>query len=124
MNQPQSGKRKRLSKEDRQKIYDSTGGRCAYCGENITINEMQVDHVFPIYRGGADDIENMLPTCRACNFYKSTMSLEDFRNQVQTLPERLEKLFIYRLAKKHGLINETHKRPVQFWFEQYQPEDK
>ena len=124
MNNVKIRKRRRLTKEERQKIYESTGGRCAYCGQSITIEEMQVDHIFPIYRGGTDKLENMLPACRACNFYKSTMPLEDFRNRVQTLTERLEKLFIYRLAKKHGLINETHKSPIKFWFEQYRPEGK
>lgn len=32
------------------------------------------------------------------------------------LPERLEKLFIYRLAKKYGIVQEI-KKPVQFYFE-------
>lgn len=78
---------------------------------------MQVDHIEAVYlhekelKAGKvpeiNSIENYMPACRACNFYKSTMSIESFRKQLETLPERLEKLFIYRLAKKYGIVQET-----------------
>ena len=78
---------------------------------------MQVDHVESLYwYGGADDITNYMPSCRACNFYKSTMRLEDFRKQLQTISQRLEKEFIYRLAKKYGIVKEIEK-PIKFYFE-------
>lgn len=51
-----------------------------------------------------------------CNFYKSTMPIEDFRKQLGKLTLRLKNIFIYRLAKKYGLITEVEK-PVKFYFE-------
>lgn len=53
---------------------------------------------------------------RMCNFYKSTYSLDDFRKNLETLHERLQKTFIYRLALKYGLIEE-HKKKIEFFFE-------
>ena len=61
-------------------------------------------------------IDNLLPSCRMCNFYKSTFTLEEFRKNLETLHERLRKPFIYRLALKYGLIEE-HKKDVVFYFE-------
>lgn len=63
-----------------------------------------------------NSIENYMPACRACNFYKSTMSVEKFRKQLETLPERLEKVFIYRLAEKYGIVKENCGK-VKFYFE-------
>ena len=58
-----------------------------------------------------------MPACRMCNFYKSTMSVESFRKQLETLPERLDKIFIYRLAKKYGIVKEKCEN-VKFYFEE------
>lgn len=44
------------------------------------------------------------------------MSVEDFREQLGKILSRLEKVFIFRLAKKYGLIREI-KEPVIFYFE-------
>lgn len=44
------------------------GGKCVYCGEAFT----QIDHVIAIAEGGTDDIYNLVPACRRCNFSKGT----------------------------------------------------
>lgn len=36
-------------KIDRQFVLDKYDGRCAYCGCNLTIKQMQVDHIIPKY---------------------------------------------------------------------------
>jgi|GEM_PF-3590320 len=38
-------KRRRLSKKEREQIHESLGGHCAYCGFDLTIKDMQVDHL-------------------------------------------------------------------------------
>ena len=63
-----------------------------------------------------NDIDNLMPTCRMCNFYKRTFTVDEFRKNLETLHERLRKPFIYRLALKYGLIEE-HKKNVVFYFE-------
>lgn len=110
--------RKKLTATERQQIYEKFGGRCAYCGCNITIKEMQADHVIPLHLGGADDISNLYPACRACNHYKSTYTVERFREIIQRAPAVLMKgSATYRNIVRFGLIQHTEKPTVQFYFE-------
>lgn len=109
--------RKPIPKKIREQVYKKYNGHCAYCGCEIDYKDMQVDHVISVYgKDGSNDLDNLMPTCRMCNFYKSTYSLDDFRKNLETLHERLRKPFIYRLALKYRLIEE-HKKNVVFYFE-------
>ena len=103
-------------------VYNRYGGKCAYCGKEIRYDEMQVDHIKPLYLGGADDESNWAPACRMCNYYKSTKTIEIFREELGKLRSRLEKDFIFRLALRYGLIRETSDK-VQFLFEKEQDEE-
>lgn len=115
--------RKKISKETRMKIYNKCGGRCAYCGRHIDYKEMQVDHVVSVYwRNGTNEIENLLPACRMCNFYKSTFTIDGFRERVETVIKRLEEVFIFRLARNYGII-EVRPGKVEFYFEKLMKEN-
>lgn len=107
---------KAIPKAVRQKVYQKYGGHCAYCGRSIDYKDMQVDHIQAHYLGGADELENYNPACRMCNFYKSTMSIDDFREQLKKLQARLKKVYIYRLALRYGLIEEKE-NDLMFYFE-------
>ena len=117
--------RKTISKAVRNAVYDRYNGRCGYCGCKIAMAEMQVDPIEAVYLHESDsggtaalnDISNLMPACWMCNFYKSTYGIEKFREQLGLLPERLEKLFIYRMAKKYGLVREMN-TPIKFYFEE------
>lgn len=96
---------------------------CPFCGGELKYKDMEVDHVIPVYgKDGGNGIDNLLPSCRMCNFYKSTFTLENYRKNLESLHERLQKLFIYRMAMKYGLITE-HKNKVVFYFEKEQNND-
>lgn len=112
-------RRKSLSKDMRREVYEMYGGHCAYCGREIDIKDMQVDHVQSVYLGGEDKLSNYRPACRSCNFYKSTMCVEGLREQLGLIVGRLEKMLTFRLALAHGLIKLTG-RPVKFYFEEYE----
>lgn len=60
-------KRKSIPTKMRKQVYEKYGGRCAYCGEAIKYEEMQVDHMEPLAKGGVDSEENYMPACRTCN---------------------------------------------------------
>lgn len=115
-------KRRKITKAQRLSVYNRYGGKCAYCGKEIRYDEMQVDHIKPLYLGGADDESNWAPACRMCNYYKSTKTIEIFREELGKLRSRLEKDFIFRLALRYGLIRETSDK-VQFLFEKEQDEE-
>lgn len=119
------GIRKRWTTAEREAVYQKTGGRCAYCGVEITRREMQMDHVRPVKLYGEpgwatelNDLGNILPACRSCNHYKHTLTLEKLRAQVERMPAVLERDSVtYRNAVRYGLIQPTpHK--VVFYFEQ------
>ena len=110
-------KRKRLKKEARADIYKRLNGRCAYCGQLITYENMHVEHVQPLVKNGADSRENMLPSCRDCDFLKGERNLEEFRNMLENIAtEVFEKKPEYIVAEKFGLIKVTP-RPIKFYFE-------
>lgn len=93
-----------MKTELREKVWKKYDCKCAYCGEDLEYKKMQVDHIESKYFGGKDDIKNYNPSCRQCNFYKSTFSLDQFKHQLATITERIKKPFIVRLAIKYGII--------------------
>ncbi len=44
------------------------GGRCAYC--MAAVSRPEIDHVWPVSRGGDHVIDNAVPACRSCNARK------------------------------------------------------
>ncbi|HAG2284778.1 TPA: hypothetical protein G8W61_005175 [Salmonella enterica] len=68
--------------------------------------------------------ENIFPSCAPCNLLKTTYSLEMFRKQVSLQVERGRRSSVnFRTAERFGLISVVNK-PVVFWFEQYEGENK
>lgn len=51
------------------------GNVCFYCGE---ARPLTVDHKIPIARGGADNIENIVPSCARCNSRKNIKTAREF----------------------------------------------
>ena len=127
-----------MKKEERLRIYNKYDGHCAYCGKPIKYEEMQVDHLIPKNRGlhyrrdedgnvtkrqGPDTMENYMPTCRACNFRKSDLSLEQFREEIKRQAEGLRKgaaKFQYKMSLAYGLIVEHLDKPIIFYFENHE----
>jgi len=49
---------------------------CFYCGSK---NEIHIDHVLPVSRGGQHRIGNLVPACKACNSSKGSKFLMEWR---------------------------------------------
>ena len=72
-----------MKKKDRIKVWEKYNHHCAYCGREIKLEDMQIDHFFPKNRGnysrwsdkegkyivshGEDSMENYMP----CLLYTS-----------------------------------------------------
>lgn len=93
-----------MKKEIRQQVHNKFNGHCAYCGKEISIKDMQVDHIYPKHLGGTDDIKNLFPSCRRCNHYKRADTLTHFRQTMETLHERIQKDYICKVAEDYGII--------------------
>ena len=104
----------KLNKKLRQEVYDKYNGHCAYCGCEIEMKDMQIDHIVPKYRNnemwhngeiGSDDISNLNPSCRMCNYYKGMGSVVQFRERLKdTLMRNVQRPFDFRLAEKYGMV--------------------
>ena len=105
-----------IKKSDRILVFQKCGGHCAYCGKKIELEEMQVDHIHPKRLGGKDELENYHPSCRRCNHYKRTLTLEKFRKLIETLNERLQKIYIVKVAIDYGIVT-LNKWDGKFYFE-------
>ena len=118
-------KHKRIPKRQREAVFNKYGGRCAYCGYELTLRTMQVDHIKAVYTSSIendgvetqdDSLDNLNPSCRQCNFYKGTLDIEQFRKKIMTtLYETCQNTFQAKLAKKLGML--TVKQFDKFYFE-------
>jgi len=107
-------------KIDRQALWKRYNGHCAYCGTEIALNDMQTDHIKPKVFGGDSRPENIMPSCRSCNHYKrDAAGLEGFREKMNTLHERIEKIYIIPIAIRYGMMDEFELKPFdgKFYFE-------
>ncbi|EBZ1027599.1 HNH endonuclease [Salmonella enterica subsp. enterica serovar Muenchen] len=137
-----------LTRKQRERLRMKFGGRCAYCGCMLPEKGWHADHVQAVlrksercmkaaekgifrlkstgdvFRPEADCPENIFPSCAPCNLLKTTYSLEMFRKQVSLQVERGRRSSVnFRTAERFGLISVVNK-PVVFWFEQYEGENK
>lgn len=68
------GKWRRL----REIVFDRDGRECSYCGAT---EDLSVDHVVPLSRGGTNDPENLTPACKPCNSSKRDKLVEEWIGQ-------------------------------------------
>lgn len=108
-------------------IFDKTGGKCLYCGADLTGTRWQADHVYPIIRHPEtktcvnpefDTIENMFPSCGPCNNFKSTFDIEGFRWRIK---EQFDNVLKYSTGARQlfrmGLLTINKDPDFKFWFE-------
>lgn len=56
-----------IRKKNAPLVYERDGFICASCG---TENDLTIDHVTPIKRGGTHDLDNLQVLCQSCNSRK------------------------------------------------------
>lgn len=59
--------RRVFSKTQRASILHRAGYACTRCGST---SDLQLDHIVPLARGGADELWNLQTLCRRCNLHK------------------------------------------------------
>jgi 5-methylcytosine-specific restriction protein A len=63
-------------------------GICYHCGGRFPVEELTMDHLIPIARGGTSDKKNCVPSCKECNSKKghqtrAEMAFEELEKQKQ-----------------------------------------
>lgn len=98
-------KRRTYSQDTRKLIYNNAGGCCELCGRKLLFEDMSLDHVIPLSRGGIDNVENLSCVCYEDNQFKNNILPDDFM-------ERITKIFIYQMERKHG---NSFKWKIAYW---------
>jgi 5-methylcytosine-specific restriction endonuclease McrA len=81
-------------KINREEVYNKCGGHCAYCGNDITIKQMQIDHKEPLFRNHTDkQLEHYKGKEVPMRWITSYLLVEDVINgRVHSLLRTLERL--------------------------------
>ena len=71
-------KRKPIKKSDLIAAMQRSDGRCVACGSK---EDLEVDHIIPVAKGGTNDTENLQMLCKPCNMSKGAKSMEEWRGE-------------------------------------------
>jgi hypothetical protein len=63
--------RGRVSNKMRFAIYKRDNNRCRKCGRLGVYKDLEIDHIFPISKGGKSEFDNLQTLCHKCNSLKS-----------------------------------------------------
>ena len=71
---------------DDERIKMTAPKACCYCGSE---DKLSVDHLIPRIRGGADDSDNLILACRACNSSKQGRDMLEWMKKKEAFPSIL-----------------------------------
>jgi HNH endonuclease len=64
----------KISQELDKKIRQASKNRCGYCltPQILTSHKLEIEHIYPISKGGTSKKKNLCLACRHCNLHKSS----------------------------------------------------
>ena len=65
-------------------------GRCHYCGGTFKAEELTMDHLVPIIRGGKSTRGNLVPACKDCNSKKKYLLPSEWEEYLESMKEEKE----------------------------------
>lgn len=71
--------------ETRMSVYNQSEGRCVYCGRFIPFDEMTIDHIVPLSKGGTNYEKNLQCCCKECNLMKQDLLECDFYKKMKEI---------------------------------------
>jgi len=60
-------------------------GICHYCRQSFPPDELTMDHVVPVIRGGKSSKGNIVPCCKECNNNKKHMVPSEWEEYLESL---------------------------------------
>jgi 5-methylcytosine-specific restriction endonuclease McrA len=84
-------------------MYNNYGTSCKYCGRKMDINNLVIDHIIPLSKGGTSNIDNLQIICKTSNSMKGSLDEKNFQLLLDWLnneaPEELKIDLSIRLAR-------------------------
>jgi|WetSurMetagenome_2_1015567.scaffolds.fasta_scaffold61320_2 5-methylcytosine-specific restriction endonuclease McrA len=110
-----------IMKPNRLLVLNKYGGHCAYCGVELDLCNMQIDHIKSKASGQAtEDISNYNPSCPICNNWKHSDNIETFRRSIEQQVRKCRDYSRnYRMAERYGLVKAIENPIIVFFFESY-----
>jgi hypothetical protein len=116
-----------IGKKTRFEVFKRDNFCCMYCGRIPPAVVLEIDHVEPRSKGGSDDIDNLLTSCKDCNRGKrdgrlsetATPLIESYKQSVES-EEQLKAMRSHRAAKRRRITRDV--TAVSAHFEQLFPE--
>jgi 5-methylcytosine-specific restriction endonuclease McrA len=68
---------------------------CQYCGKLLGKKEHTVDHIIPRSKGGKNTWENLVTSCRKCNFKKANKTLNETNMKLLREPKQPARNYIH-----------------------------
>ena len=97
----------RISRQDRDKVLNKYGCKCAYCGNALTLVTLKLDST----------PNGINPSCMRCKRRKGSKSIEQFRLHISVVHKQLQYLNSkYSLCKDYGMVADVT-NDVIFHFE-------
>ena len=75
----------RFPRQLKSRLYREQRGRCSYCGFTHQMGYLEIDHKYPLSRGGGNEINNLQLLCTRCNMRKGIQSDGEFRRRYHRL---------------------------------------
>ena len=72
----------------RNNIYKRDKNICQYCGKKFKTEELNIDHVVPLSRGGKHTWSNVVCSCISCNLRKGSKTLSEARMSLIRKPRK------------------------------------
>lgn len=118
-----------IPKKIRFEVFKRDGFRCAYCGASVEDPDviLEVDHIHPKAKGGTDDIDNYITSCKTCNRGKAAVPLSDIPetlcSRIGEVKARQKQLADYRaLMEMAEEVTKAEVARIQKAFQEYYPD--
>ena len=79
----------------KERLYKEQNGLCNACGTKFDLWNLEIDHIIPKSKGGADYYENYQLLCASCNKIKGDRPMEYLRLKIETRERMMKDKIIF-----------------------------
>jgi 5-methylcytosine-specific restriction endonuclease McrA len=89
-------------------------GTCQYCGVELPIDELTVDHIIPLSRNGKDHWSNVVAACKGCNKRKGNYLTKEIGMHPLKHPGTPRSATFLHVARHHGRSRQVWRKYLFF----------